>query len=285
MPGRARRRRISFMPRLQHPRRRLRRSTKRCCRCRCARSRATGCCRSISRFRSAIASSSWPASRRAIKRATGGEIELVLLFGRGEPALRERRRRVELRAVLHAGDQSLPQARGPHSRRPTTRTNFTSCPIARGRWTSRSTRSPTWSATAAGRQRAAVPAALHAPSVVEPSAEQPAYFTTRREPRLPSSTQKRRGPRSSYIGTEVFLSLVDPADAPFRGDLRQLSIQTLCTNRDLVLQMPMGRRRHRLHARHRGAGQERSRGERPEPAAMRRSPTAPCRGAPSIICR
>jgi type VI secretion system protein ImpG len=66
-----------------------------------------------------------------------------------------------------------------------------------------------------------------------------AYFATRREPRLPSSTQKRRGPRSSYIGTEVFLSLVDPQEAPFRGDLRQLSIKTTCTNRDLVLQMPV----------------------------------------------
>jgi type VI secretion system protein ImpG len=69
---------------------------------------------------------------------------------------------------------------------------------------------------------------------------QPAYFTVRREPRLPSSAQKRRGPRSSYIGTEVFLALVDPNEAPFRADLRQLSIQALCTNRDLVLMMPMG---------------------------------------------
>jgi type VI secretion system protein ImpG len=70
---------------------------------------------------------------------------------------------------------------------------------------------------------------------------QSAYFTVRREPRLVSSMQKRRGPRSSYIGSEVFLSLVDPAHAPFDGDLRQLSIQVLCTNRDLVLQMPIGR--------------------------------------------
>jgi len=67
-----------------------------------------------------------------------------------------------------------------------------------------------------------------------------AYFTTRREPRLMSSTQRRRGSRSSYIGTEVFMSLVDAAQAPFGGDLRQLSIQALCTNRDLVLQMPVG---------------------------------------------
>jgi type VI secretion system protein ImpG len=67
-----------------------------------------------------------------------------------------------------------------------------------------------------------------------------AYFTTRREPRLVSQSQRRRGTRSSYIGTEVFLSLVDSAQAPFSGDLRQLSIHTLCTNRDLVLQMPVG---------------------------------------------
>lgn len=70
--------------------------------------------------------------------------------------------------------------------------------------------------------------------------QESAYFTTRREPRLPSSAQKRRGARSSYIGTEVFLALVDPQQAPFSGDLRQLSVQVLCTNRDLVLQMPIG---------------------------------------------
>ena len=67
-----------------------------------------------------------------------------------------------------------------------------------------------------------------------------AYFTTRREPRLLTSEQRKRGVRSSYIGSEVFLSLVDSGQAPFSADLRQLSIQTLCTNRDLVLQMPIG---------------------------------------------
>jgi type VI secretion system protein ImpG len=67
-----------------------------------------------------------------------------------------------------------------------------------------------------------------------------AYFTTRREPRLVSQEQRRRGSRSSYIGSEVFLSLVDSRQAPYAADLRQLSLQALCTNRDLVLQMPMG---------------------------------------------
>ena len=69
---------------------------------------------------------------------------------------------------------------------------------------------------------------------------QPAYFTTRREPRVIPADQKRRGPRSSYIGSEVFLSLVDSTQAPYAADLRQLSIQALCTNRDLVLHMPIG---------------------------------------------
>ncbi len=50
------------------------------------------------------------------------------------------------------------------------------------------------------RQRAAVPAVLRG---LRSDAEHPhsAYFTTRREPRLLSATQKRRGTRSSYIGT------------------------------------------------------------------------------------
>jgi type VI secretion system protein ImpG len=69
---------------------------------------------------------------------------------------------------------------------------------------------------------------------------QSAFFTTRREPRLVTAEQKRRGVRSSYIGSEVFLGLVDSAHAPFSGDLRQLSIQAMCTNRDLVLLMPVG---------------------------------------------
>ncbi len=70
--------------------------------------------------------------------------------------------------------------------------------------------------------------------------EDTAYFTTRREPRLISQEHRRRGARSSYIGSEVFLSLVDAKQAPYSAELRQLSLQALCTNRDLVLQMPIG---------------------------------------------
>jgi type VI secretion system protein ImpG len=47
--------------------------------------------------------------------------------------------------------------------------------------------------------------------------------------------------RSSYIGSEVFLSLVDADEAPYRSSLRELSLTTMCTNRDLPLLMPVGR--------------------------------------------
>lgn len=67
-----------------------------------------------------------------------------------------------------------------------------------------------------------------------------AYYQVRRGRRLLSERQRRQGPRSSYIGSEVFLSLVDSVEAPYRSSLRQLGIDTLCTNRDLVLSMPVG---------------------------------------------
>ena len=70
--------------------------------------------------------------------------------------------------------------------------------------------------------------------------EQRAYFSVNRNPRVLSGKQRKYGPRSSYVGGEVFLSLVDSRDAPYHHNLKQLSVQTLCTNRDLTLQMPVG---------------------------------------------
>jgi type VI secretion system protein ImpG len=68
-----------------------------------------------------------------------------------------------------------------------------------------------------------------------------AYFTLRREPRRLSSRQRQNGPRASYIGSEVYLSLVDPDEAPFASKLRQLAASVLCTNRDLPLQIPIAK--------------------------------------------
>ena len=67
-----------------------------------------------------------------------------------------------------------------------------------------------------------------------------AYFSARREPRLLSDRARRQGARTGYIGSEVFIALVDPQQAPFAADLRQLTVEALCTNRDLPLLMPLG---------------------------------------------
>lgn len=69
-----------------------------------------------------------------------------------------------------------------------------------------------------------------------------AFYTLRREKRLLSARrqQKNIGARSTYIGTEVFISLVDAQQAPIDHALRQLGIDALCTNRDLPLLMTLG---------------------------------------------
>jgi len=70
-----------------------------------------------------------------------------------------------------------------------------------------------------------------------------AYYTTRRLPRMLSAKQRRTGGRTNYVGSEVFISLVDAHEAPYSAELRQLSVRALCTNRDLPLLMPLGKGR------------------------------------------
>ena len=67
-----------------------------------------------------------------------------------------------------------------------------------------------------------------------------AYYTLYREQRRLSIKQQRYGARSSYIGSETFLSLVDAQEAPYSSRLKQLGLNLLCTNRDLPLHMPLG---------------------------------------------
>ncbi|MDQ2736529.1 MAG: type VI secretion system baseplate subunit TssF [Pseudomonadota bacterium] len=83
-----------------------------------------------------------------------------------------------------------------------------------------------------GQERVFLP--LFAPDH-SPSTQLPAYYSIWREPRLLSEQSRREGPRSGYIGSEVFVSLVDTEDTPIAHTLRQLSVQTRCTNRDLPL--------------------------------------------------
>ena len=79
-------------------------------------------------------------------------------------------------------------------------------------------------------------------SMRDPDAERgdAAYYTLQRTPRVISSHQQRYGRRSSYVGTETYVSLVDADEAPYRSEIRQLAVDTLCTNRDLPIHMPLG---------------------------------------------
>lgn len=70
-----------------------------------------------------------------------------------------------------------------------------------------------------------------------------AYYTTSRQARMLSAKQRALGTRSSYVGSELFLSLVDGDEGPYRSQLRQLEVTALCTNRDLPLHLTIGQGR------------------------------------------
>ncbi|BFG73735.1 type VI secretion system baseplate subunit TssF [Paraburkholderia terrae] len=64
------------------------------------------------------------------------------------------------------------------------------------------------------------------------------YFSLRRERRLMSDSARRYGTRTPYIGTEVFVSLVDQHEAPYHEGMRYLSVDAWLTNRDLPNLLP-----------------------------------------------
>jgi type VI secretion system protein ImpG len=64
-------------------------------------------------------------------------------------------------------------------------------------------------------------------------AAQRAYFSVSRAPRGVSASEAKAGRRSSYAGSEVFISLVDATCAPLPAAINRLDVDVLCTNRDL----------------------------------------------------
>jgi type VI secretion system protein ImpG len=70
--------------------------------------------------------------------------------------------------------------------------------------------------------------------------ETSAFYTVHRVPRLFSDRERPTGRRSSYAGTDAFISIVDADMAPCRPSLQQLGIRALCTNRHLPIQMAKG---------------------------------------------
>lgn len=67
---------------------------------------------------------------------------------------------------------------------------------------------------------------------------QHAYFSARRADRVPSENSAKNGFRSSYLGSEVFLSLANNQNYAFNLNVQHLSVDAWCTSRDLPLIMP-----------------------------------------------
>ncbi|MBR9893121.1 type VI secretion system baseplate subunit TssF [bacterium] len=70
--------------------------------------------------------------------------------------------------------------------------------------------------------------------------QQNAYYSIRRRMRQRSEKQRLKGQRTSYLGSDLYLSLADRSQAPYPGRIEQLAVTALCTNRDLPLLTPIG---------------------------------------------
>jgi type VI secretion system protein ImpG len=87
---------------------------------------------------------------------------------------------------------------------------------------------------------------FHASTRGSTDAASSSYFTVHRRLRGQNS---KRGPavRSTYVGSEVFISLVDGSDGAYHPQLRQLAVEALCTNRDLPSFMSVGQGKSDFH--------------------------------------
>lgn len=67
------------------------------------------------------------------------------------------------------------------------------------------------------------------------------YYTAHRVPRTPLQWQRPHQQSSTgYLGSEVYVSLVDSCSTVFHTDVKQLGVEALCTNGNLPIHMPAG---------------------------------------------
>lgn len=66
------------------------------------------------------------------------------------------------------------------------------------------------------------------------------YYTSKRQPILEPSKTSIGKLKTDYVGSEVFISLVDASETPYRSDLKQIGVRALCTNRGLPKMILIG---------------------------------------------
>jgi type VI secretion system protein ImpG len=69
------------------------------------------------------------------------------------------------------------------------------------------------------------------------------FFSLQRRPRLLSQRQAATGVRTAHVGTETWMSLTSRNADGVLGEIRQLDVRALCTNRDLPLYLSLGKGR------------------------------------------
>jgi len=80
---------------------------------------------------------------------------------------------------------------------------------------------------------------MYAPSAARGQARKAMSYTARRRARALASDalEREQDPRTPYVPSETYLSLVDGDHGQFRPGMRQLGVSTLCTNRALPLSL------------------------------------------------
>lgn len=68
------------------------------------------------------------------------------------------------------------------------------------------------------------------------------YYTQKRKMRQRTEKERLKGARTSYLGSETFLALVDNNEAPYNPQMTQLAVRAMVTNRDLPMLLPTGQK-------------------------------------------
>ena len=89
-----------------------------------------------------------------------------------------------------------------------------------------------------GREKQAVHPLYSSPEGASPT--QGLLYTQRRLPRRRSAAERRQGRASDYTGTDMFISLVEPAGVSDTASVAELSVRALCSNRHLPEHLPTG---------------------------------------------
>lgn len=89
-----------------------------------------------------------------------------------------------------------------------------------------------------GREKQKVNPLYSSPEGASPT--QGLLYTQRRLPRRRSAAERREGRETDYVGTEMFISLAEPATVSDAASVAELSVRALCSNRHLTEHLPTG---------------------------------------------